>query len=82
MSTPQLEILASKLHGYVGADIMALCKEAGIKAIRRFHITTSLVQDVNPSELCCIFKLFQITLKDHLFLLFTFYFSLSLSDMY
>ncbi len=31
-----LQQLASTLYGYVGADLMALCKEAGLTAFRRF----------------------------------------------
>lgn len=34
--TPQeLELLANKSHGYVGADIAAVCREAGLKCIKR-----------------------------------------------
>jgi SpoVK/Ycf46/Vps4 family AAA+-type ATPase len=35
LSSEELEELTLKLHGYVGADLAALCKEAGIKAIQR-----------------------------------------------
>ncbi|RCH89687.1 Spermatoproteinsis associated protein 5 [Rhizopus stolonifer] len=31
----ELEALASKSHGYVGADIAAVCREAGLKCIKR-----------------------------------------------
>lgn len=31
-----LDVLAARLHGYVGADIAALCREAAILAIRRY----------------------------------------------
>ena len=31
----ELESLASKSHGYVGADLAAVCREAGLKCIRR-----------------------------------------------
>lgn len=31
-----LDELAERTHGFVGADIMALCQEAGYKALRRF----------------------------------------------
>jgi AAA family ATPase len=42
LSIQQLETLASKLHGYVGADITALCNEAGMKAIQRCQATCPL----------------------------------------
>ena len=28
--------MASKSHGYVGADLAATCREAGLKAIKRY----------------------------------------------
>lgn len=31
----QLETLANKSHGYVGADLAAVCREAGLKCIKR-----------------------------------------------
>ena len=31
----KLEIIASKCHGYVGADLLAVCKEAGLHAIKK-----------------------------------------------
>lgn len=35
LSKQDLEILASKSHGYVGADLAAVCREAGLKCIKR-----------------------------------------------
>jgi transitional endoplasmic reticulum ATPase len=32
----QLQELATRLHGYTGADIKALCREAAMKALRRY----------------------------------------------
>ena len=31
-----LESLADRMHGFVGADINALCKEAAMRALRRY----------------------------------------------
>ncbi|KAI9361474.1 P-loop containing nucleoside triphosphate hydrolase protein [Pilaira anomala] len=35
LSAEEMELLASKSHGYVGADIAAVCREAGLKCIKR-----------------------------------------------
>lgn len=35
LSDEELEVLAGKSHGYVGADIAAVCREAGLKCIKR-----------------------------------------------
>ncbi|KAI7902225.1 P-loop containing nucleoside triphosphate hydrolase protein [Cokeromyces recurvatus] len=35
LSDEELESLANKAHGYVGADIAAVCREAGLKCIKR-----------------------------------------------
>ncbi|KAL0085560.1 P-loop containing nucleoside triphosphate hydrolase protein [Phycomyces blakesleeanus] len=35
LSQQDLEILAGKSHGYVGADLAAVCREAGLKCIKR-----------------------------------------------
>src|SRR5213594_5180215 len=32
----ELQELSSELHGYTGADIKALCREAAMKALRRY----------------------------------------------
>ncbi|XP_069600014.1 ATPase family gene 2 protein homolog A isoform X2 [Ranitomeya imitator] len=41
----ELADLASSAHGYVGADLVALCKEAGLNALRR-----KLEETNNPSD--------------------------------
>ena len=38
MSESQLSDLSSMTHGYVGADIASVCREAGLLAIRRIEI--------------------------------------------
>ncbi|OBZ81966.1 ATPase family gene 2 protein [Choanephora cucurbitarum] len=38
----QFESLSSKLHGYVGADIAAVCREAGLKCIKRCAAANSM----------------------------------------
>jgi transitional endoplasmic reticulum ATPase len=45
-----LESLADRMHGFVGADVNALCKEAAIKALRRYlpDLTT---EDEIPQEI-------------------------------
>lgn len=53
LSNEQLEVLASKLHGYVGADLAALCKEAGIKAIQRCQAIYDL-ETIESSEQICL----------------------------
>ncbi|CAG8454413.1 8388_t:CDS:10, partial [Scutellospora calospora] len=35
LSPEDINELATKLHGYVGADLAAVCREAGLKAIKR-----------------------------------------------
>jgi AAA family ATPase len=35
LSNEEMQILAGKSHGYVGADIAAVCREAGLKCIKR-----------------------------------------------
>lgn len=35
LTTEEINALASKSHGYVGADLAATCREAGLKAINR-----------------------------------------------
>ncbi len=45
-----LESLADRMHGFVGADVNALCKEAAMKALRRYlpDLTT---EDEIPQEI-------------------------------
>lgn len=35
LTTEEINALASKSHGYVGADLAATCREAGLKVIKR-----------------------------------------------
>ena len=56
-----LKDLASELHGYTGADIKSLCKEAAMKAIRRYLPEIDLETEKIPSE---ILQSMQIKLID------------------
>uniref|UniRef100_A0A7C3MBL2 AAA family ATPase n=1 Tax=Archaeoglobus fulgidus TaxID=2234 RepID=A0A7C3MBL2_ARCFL len=46
-----LRSLADQTHGFVGADIEALCKEAAMKALRRYLPQIDLNEDEIPVEL-------------------------------
>ena len=46
-----IEKLASELHGYTGADIKSLCREAAMKAIRRYLPEIDLETERIPSEM-------------------------------
>lgn len=35
LTSEEINALASKSHGYVGADLAATCREAGLKVIKR-----------------------------------------------
>ncbi len=45
-----LKKLASELHGYTGADIKALCREAAMKALRRYLPEIDLESDNIPPD--------------------------------
>lgn len=45
-----LETLARAIHGYVGADTAALCREAAMKALRRYLPEINLDEEVIPSK--------------------------------
>ena len=47
----ELKSLASELHGYTGADIKSLCREAAIKAIRRYLPEIDLESERIPSKM-------------------------------
>jgi transitional endoplasmic reticulum ATPase len=47
-----LAVLAAATHGYVGADIAALCREAAIAALRRVGATTCAWDDAALDTLC------------------------------
>ena len=46
-----LKNLATELHGYTGADIKSLCREAAIKAIRRYLPEIDLENERIPSKM-------------------------------
>jgi len=45
-----LKTLSSELHGYTGADIKSLCREAAMKSIRRFLPQVDLETEKIPAE--------------------------------
>ncbi|CEP10802.1 hypothetical protein [Parasitella parasitica] len=47
----QLEALASKSHGYVGADLAAVCREAGLKCIKRCAAVQNVDLRVNMQDM-------------------------------
>jgi len=56
-----LKSLASELHGYTGADIKSLCREAAMKSIRRYLPEIDLESEKIPAE---ILKSMEIRLID------------------
>jgi transitional endoplasmic reticulum ATPase len=56
-----LKDLASELHGYTGADIKSLCREAAMKSIRRYLPEIDLESEKIPSE---VLQSMQIKLID------------------
>jgi transitional endoplasmic reticulum ATPase len=56
-----LKNLAAELHGYTGADIKSLCREAAMKSIRRYLPEIDLETEKIPSE---ILKSMEIKLMD------------------
>ena len=56
-----LKSLASFLHGYTGADLKALCREAAIKALRRYLLEIDLESDRVPPE---VLEKMEITYQD------------------
>ena len=45
-----LELIADKTHGYVGADLAALCREAAMAALRRVLPDVNVDDETIPSE--------------------------------
>ncbi|MHA1135438.1 MAG: CDC48 family AAA ATPase [Candidatus Thorarchaeota archaeon] len=45
-----LQILAKKTHGFVGADLQALCREAAMKALRRYLPKINLEDEELPQD--------------------------------
>jgi len=58
-----LQSLASQLHGYTGADIRALCREAAIKALRKYLPKIELEVDKIPLE---VVMRMEVTMNDFL----------------
>ena len=56
-----LKSLADQTHGFVGADIEALCKEAAMKALRRYLPKIDLNSDEVPTE---ILESIRVTIDD------------------
>jgi len=56
-----LKDLAAELHGYTGADIKSLCREAAMKSIRRYLPEIDLESEKIPSE---VLQSMQIKLID------------------
>ena len=56
-----LRYLADQTHGFVGADIEALCKEAAMKALRRILPKIDLNEDTIPPE---ILESVRVTMND------------------
>ena len=56
-----LKNLSSELHGYTGADIKSLCREAALKSIRRYLPEIDLETEKIPSE---VLQSMQIKLID------------------
>jgi len=56
-----LKDLSSELHGYTGADIKSLCREAALKSIRRYLPEIDLETEKIPSE---VLESMQIKLID------------------
>jgi transitional endoplasmic reticulum ATPase len=56
-----LKDLSSELHGYTGADIKSLCREAALKSIRRYLPEIDLETEKIPSE---VLQAMQIKLID------------------
>ncbi|RLE52016.1 MAG: AAA family ATPase [Candidatus Methanomethylicota archaeon] len=56
-----LKKLAEITHGFVGADLAALCREAAMKALRRYLPQIDLQQERIPEE---VLEKLQVTMKD------------------
>ncbi len=56
-----LKMLSGRTHGYTGADIAALAREAAMKALRRYLPDIDLVEDRIPPE---ILEKMEVTLDD------------------
>ncbi len=60
-SDVDLKKLAEITHGFVGADLAALCREAAMKALRRYLPQIDLQQERIPEE---VLEKLQVTMRD------------------
>ncbi|MHA1125519.1 MAG: CDC48 family AAA ATPase [Candidatus Heimdallarchaeota archaeon] len=58
-----LDLIAEKTHGYVGADLQALCRESAMKALRRFLPDIDLAEKIITPELL---EVLEVTQEDFL----------------
>jgi transitional endoplasmic reticulum ATPase len=56
-----LEKLADMTHGYVGADLWALCKEAAIRSLRKILPSIDIDSDTIPAE---VLRSLRVTMDD------------------
>ena len=54
----QIKEISKKCHGYVGADLQSLCKEASLNALKRFDFILKNSENKNVSDVS-IFVSFQ-----------------------
>ena len=59
-----LKNLSSELHGYTGADIKSLCREAALKSIRRYLPKIDLETEKIPSEVLQSMKIKMVDFDD------------------
>ncbi len=57
----KIEKLADKTHGYVGADLWALCKEAAMRSLRRLLPQIDVESEVVPAE---VLRTLKVTMDD------------------
>ncbi|MHA1738120.1 MAG: CDC48 family AAA ATPase, partial [Candidatus Heimdallarchaeota archaeon] len=57
------DLIAEKTHGYVGADLQALCRESAMKALRRYLPDIDLAEKIITPELL---EILEVTQEDFL----------------
>ncbi|MHA1504529.1 MAG: CDC48 family AAA ATPase [Candidatus Heimdallarchaeota archaeon] len=57
------DLIAEKTHGYVGADLQALCRESAMKALRRYLPDIDLAEEIITPELL---EILEVTQEDFL----------------